>query len=97
MAGARDGRRQRRVVQGRTFAGQQYYGSEGGNGGYDGTMVVGGNLISDQCSEDDQDKQSKEAVRTELNPDLSGDKEHGICATDHPRNSMENEDEDATV
>uniref|UniRef100_A0A0D9WY61 Clu domain-containing protein n=1 Tax=Leersia perrieri TaxID=77586 RepID=A0A0D9WY61_9ORYZ len=57
------------------------------------TMVVGGNLISDKRSGDDQDKQSKEAVRIELNPDMSGDKEHGICATDHPRNSMKNEDE----
>uniref|UniRef100_A0A0E0EAH5 Clu domain-containing protein n=1 Tax=Oryza meridionalis TaxID=40149 RepID=A0A0E0EAH5_9ORYZ len=57
------------------------------------TMVGSGNLISNKRPADDQDKQLKDPVRIELNPDIPGDNAHGICATDHLRSTMKNEDE----
>uniref|UniRef100_A0A0E0AIX7 Clu domain-containing protein n=1 Tax=Oryza glumipatula TaxID=40148 RepID=A0A0E0AIX7_9ORYZ len=57
------------------------------------TMVGSGNLISNKRPADDQDKQLKDPVRIELNPDMPGDNAHGICATDHLRSTVKNEDE----
>uniref|UniRef100_A0A0D3GQ78 Clu domain-containing protein n=1 Tax=Oryza barthii TaxID=65489 RepID=A0A0D3GQ78_9ORYZ len=57
------------------------------------TMVGSGNLISNKRPASDQDKQLKDPVRIELNPDMPGDNAHGICATDHLRSTVKNEDE----
>uniref|UniRef100_A0A0E0IPG2 Clu domain-containing protein n=1 Tax=Oryza nivara TaxID=4536 RepID=A0A0E0IPG2_ORYNI len=57
------------------------------------TLVGSGNLISNKRPADDQDKQLKDPVRIELNPDMPGDNAHGICATDHLRSTVKNEDE----
>lgn len=55
------------------------------------TVVVSGNLISNK--HDDQDKQLKDAVRIELNPDMQEDNRHDIGVTNHSRSSAKNEDE----
>uniref|UniRef100_A0A0E0LJT5 Clu domain-containing protein n=1 Tax=Oryza punctata TaxID=4537 RepID=A0A0E0LJT5_ORYPU len=57
------------------------------------TMVGSGNLISNKRPADDQDKQLKDPIRIEMNPDMPGDNTHGICVTDHLRSTMKNEDE----
>ncbi|KAL5196893.1 hypothetical protein ABZP36_000405 [Zizania latifolia] len=57
------------------------------------TVVGSGNLISNKHPGDDQDKHLKDTVGIELNPDLRGDKPHDICATNHLRSNMKNEDE----
>ncbi|TKW31673.1 hypothetical protein SEVIR_2G121000v4 [Setaria viridis] len=54
--------------------------------------VVGSdNFISNK--HDDQDKQLKDAIRIELNPDMQADNSQDIGVTNHSRSNMKNEDE----
>jgi protein TIF31 len=54
--------------------------------------VVGSdNFISNK--QDDQDKQLKNAIGIELNPDMQADNSHDIGVTNHSRSNMKNQDE----
>ncbi|KAL6871449.1 hypothetical protein ACP4OV_014278 [Aristida adscensionis] len=54
-------------------------------------VVGSGSLVSNK--HDDQDKQLKDAVRIELNPDVQGENTHDNGAPKHSRSNMKNEDE----